>query len=336
MDKKLFQTELGDVVEHMIADTDLPMVFMITKTTKKKKRNFVVNKLKLDSAITNSFFSFAQETFVNTVDDLKKDTTKIKNFFDEDITSDDYSQLETKDIEHFSDIIQKIYEHRDDTIENEISMVEKASFFAVRFKIDDKLVVHFTKFLPSNIITERNWISAAFSGGSFTSIKGTNVVFPKKIDCIYVQSLKKLLIFNKEHMESMFDYYLYYQQKVDEMMDHLETKNKIIVFDKKFMHEIKITKQIPKKITKMMNDGKFDKTKEDFVQAKDLFEKNPDWTEEFTKLEFDATGATKVCDVEQLATVIGICDDSFARSYLLDEDIFAIKQTRLKKNNTQK
>ena len=80
----------------------------------------------------------------------------------------------------------------------------------------------------------------------------------------------------------------------------------------------------------MLKDGKFEKTKADFKEAKKLFDENPEWTGEFTKLEFDEQDLARVCDKEQLYTVLGICDDSFARSYLQDQDIFAITQRRLK------
>jgi len=328
---KSFKTELANAVKNMNKETDLPMIFAISKKTINRQQKFVVNKLKLDEVTIRLFFFSAQAKFTKINEDLKKDTTEIKDFFNDDITADDYSELETTNIEDFKDVIRKIYEHRDDLIENEIKIVEKAIFFAVRFKINDELIIYFTKFIPSNIITERNSISAAFSGGSFKSIKGTQVIFPKKIDCIYIHTLKKLLVINKEQIEIMFNYYLYYEQKVDKMIEVLEVTNKVIVFDKKFMNEIKVTKQLPKKITKMLDDGKFNKNKKDFMEAKELFDKNPDWTEKFTKLEFNDEGVTKVDDLEQLHTVLGVCDDSFAKSYLKKEDIFAIKQTKLKK-----
>ena len=314
----------------MDENSHLPIIFAITKKTIKGKRKFVVNKLKLDSVLIKSFFSSAKQKFGGIVKDLDKETTEIKDFFDDSITADDYSELDKDNVENLTEILQKIFQSRDDLVENDIKVIEKANFFAVRFKIGNKLIIYFTKFLSSNIITERNWISSAFYRGSFKNITGTMIVFPKKIDCIYIHSIKKLLIINKEYTEAIFDYYLYYEKNVDEFIKKLEVTNKIVTFDKKFIGEIKVTKQLPKKITKMLQDGKFEKTKEDFKEAKNLFEENPEWVGEFTKLEFDKQDLVEVRDKEQLVTVLGICDDSFAKSYLQNKDIFAITQKRLK------
>lgn len=142
------------------------------------------------------------------------------------------------------------------------------------YTINDDRVICFTSYNPMNLFKGKK-IYMLNQSIEITTFKENLISIPDYVDCVYIESLQQIIIFQKKHFETIFKYKEEYRRKANEALKLIKTKNIIQGVDlDDFKH---ILKDKPtKKLANIFIEGKIDKVIANFDKAINANERLPE------------------------------------------------------------
>lgn len=142
------------------------------------------------------------------------------------------------------------------------------------YTINDDRVICFTSYNPMNLFKGKK-IYMLNQSIELTTFKENLISIPDYVDCVYIESLQQIIIFQKKHFETIFKYKEEYRRKANEALKLIKTKNIIQGVDlDDFKH---ILKDKPtKKLANIFIEGKIDKVIANFDKAINANERLPE------------------------------------------------------------
>lgn len=121
---------------------------------------------------------------------------------------------------------------------------------------NDNRVICFTSYNPMNLFKGKK-IYMLNQSVEITTFKENLISIPDYVDCVYIESLQQIIIFQKKHFETIFKYKEEYRRKANEALKLIKTKNIIQGVDlDDFKH---ILKDKPtKKLANIFIEGKIE------------------------------------------------------------------------------
>ena len=142
------------------------------------------------------------------------------------------------------------------------------------YTINDDRVICFTSYNPMNLFKGKK-IYMLNQSIEITTFKENLISIPDYVDCVYIESLQQIIIFQKKHFETIFKYKEEYRRKANEALKLIKTKNIIQGVDlDDFKH---ILKDKPtKKLANIFIEGKIDKVIANFYNVIKANERLPE------------------------------------------------------------
>lgn len=142
------------------------------------------------------------------------------------------------------------------------------------YTINDNRAICFTSYNPMNLFKGKK-IYMLNQSIEITTFKENLISIPDYVDCVYIESLQQIIIFQKKHFETIFKYKEEYRRKANEALKLIKTKNIIQGVDlDDFKH---ILKDKPtKKLANIFIEGKIDKVIANFDKAINANERLPE------------------------------------------------------------
>ena len=198
--------------------------FFLIKRTESKKLNkiFEISRIDIEGDPADDFSENFRKKCDLLVSEIEEEKRQFKDFMDEAITIEDLSELVPNEIPGFISLVERMKNRDEARRIHELKEQEKFNAYACRFQLDSQNVIYFRGISPKKIVTKAKGLRYILQRGKFQKLKGDVFAFDDKIDCIYFEKTKSLLVIDKFETERMFAITEYYIQFAQNELSELE------------------------------------------------------------------------------------------------------------------
>lgn len=298
--------------------TSVSLYLLRETTSQKPEKRFEIWNAKIEGEIPQEFRRILSQQLSTLSKLFESPKFELKDFFDIDYTRWNVSNVDVKEIEVLPHILASVNRFAKLAYLVDMSQIKEFDSYAVEFHIKDGKVVYFSR-IGRNMILKKSILKGVFSNGTFTAINGDVVGFNPDMDCIFFEKTNSVVVLDKSDTESIFALAIYYQSNAEGVLTSLD--NNLITLDKELLTKVVAGKQIPKRITKLFKDEKFNKTIEIFEKHAAYFSKREkELDPDKTRLNI-VDNKVVIKTEEQLNTFLAICEKGFVED-IIDHDPF--------------
>lgn len=298
--------------------TPVSMYIMRETASKKPEKQFELWNAQIEDEIPKEFRKILKQE-LNTLGRLFADEKfELRAFFDTDYPRYGISDVKVEEIEVLGHILAQVNRFAGLKYLHDMSQIKEFDSYAIEFHINDGKVIYFSR-IGRNMILKKSRLKGLFSNGKFTAINGDVMAFNPDMDCLYFQKTKSVVVLDKLDTEAIFALKIYYQTHAETVLATLNEN--LITLKSELQRKVLTGIQIPRRITKLYKENKFDKTIDIFQKHLAYFSR-PEKELDPKKTQLKIVDNKVVIETEeQLTTFLAICDRSYVED-IIDHNPF--------------
>ena len=287
---------------------------------KKKEDSINLCRFNLNNDIMDEFILILKEFISKVINN--ENSFEIREFFDLDYSKGNIRYISTNDVQFFCELLEQIKQFDDIPICEKIKYLTDINFYAFEINHQNfKKIIFFKKKDEVRLIKH----AGIMKGTELNRIEEEVLEFDELIDCIYVENLNKIIVFDEEKFEIMFKFRKFYEDFGYRAL--MDLKDTFIRVDD-ILLESKFNVPVLKKIVKLKKNGKFLQIKNqeitiDFFRRQSI--KLKDKIDDFSiKIE---KNKIIISNSKELYNFIDACNDTYVTSIAnrnpkVDADIY--------------
>jgi hypothetical protein len=270
--------------------------------SKRRSNDYDLCKYSLGNKVMKDLITILQKHVEKTL--IKDEKPRIcRNYLALDSSSQDLKYITRSDVPNFIKVLDMINKDTDFEDCKDISTIEHRNSFAIKIDGSDKLgrLIFFKKndevrILKGNIFS---WFT-----GKLEKVEEPLVSFDNNVDCLYIEKLDKIIIYNSEKFETIFKYREFYERHPDRGIKEL--RGSYVIISNSIEIE-KLSKDALKKITKLHKNKKFEQIKKGVIDIS-FFKKKK--TKTPNEILFDVSGKEiSIKKKDELLSFLDACND---------------------------
>lgn len=214
---------------------------------------------------------YFQNRIRDKIEDLKAKIeggdVKIKNFHIDDIAQANMYILDVCQYAYIANTIVQVQQHTAASEIDTLKSMKRAKISALMFELSEETIIAFDTVQIFSKAFQKGYLATYDESGLDDLPKDSFLLFNLNLPCIYFRNKKKLLVFDLDKTERIFNLLEHYQNKANEKFQKLSEEDIIDLDPIIFSREIKHT-QTARKIYKLILEDRFDVTVEECVKYK--------------------------------------------------------------------